>query len=77
MGAMCRAILGFLSELNLVGEIGLPSRSGDNALFGERIPVSFLYCTITVRAENRRKPAPHGVSHWDGEWLDKGRLEQR
>jgi hypothetical protein len=70
-------MLSNFSYLNLDGKIGLPSRLGDNAPFGERIPPSFQNCTIKVRAENRRKPAPHGLGHWDGEWLEGDRLEQR
>jgi hypothetical protein len=72
-----RAMLSNFSRLNLFGKIRLPSTSGESAPFGERIPVSFRYCTIKVRAENNREPAPHGSGHWNGEWLEGGRLEQR
>ena len=77
MAALHQAILSNFSYLNLVVKITLPSTSGENLPFGERIPTSFRSCTIKVRTENRRKPAPHGVGHWNGEWLEEGRLEQR
>jgi hypothetical protein len=76
MIAHCRATLSNFSRLWLVGKTALPSTSGENAPFRERISAPFRYCTIKVHPENRRKPAPHGAGHRDGDWLDKGRLER-
>jgi hypothetical protein len=50
---------------------------GENVPFGEGKPFSFQLGTIKVRAENRRKPAPHSAGYQDGEWLEGDRLEQR